>query len=862
MNSLAQNQIFKTIKEAKNEKHVLVEELTGGWCQWCPRGTITAKNMVQNNDKIIFIAGHSGDPMAYSTYVDQLGLGGAPSANVNRKTGELSTETWNENALAELNIDPIASIGIETTYNTSSRALTVSTSASFSENQSNAYRIGAIIIEDGVKGPSPEYNQSNKYSGGSYGPMGGFENLPSPVPGNMLAYDHVARALITSFNGDENSIPADIIANETYTYDINYTLPEEYNYEYVRVVAWITDVNTGHIVNAIESHYLNETENAKPHFVSTPIEEAFEGTEYIYNIFAADPMDDNLSITAVELPEWLTFESGSSNKVHTSAKVTGTPPTSGTFDVTFEVSDGELVSTQAFTITVNNPLAGSWEIVGENAFTSAESRTLSLKKDNEGNLYAAVIENEVFNVYKCAPHGDWEKVGAIDEISSSYADLEFDSQNNPIVVYALKTGYSLVIKKWNGNTWEQIGNSPTGGVQLDMAINENDQPVIVLQDGGNAYFGMVYEYNGSSWDKVGGDSFNGKPAVWNKIEIDEEGNIYVLWGDFTYSATYSSISKYDGSSWSIVGNSQISDKKVYFYQDMAVISADDIYVSFPEMGSESLQLCHYDGSTWEDIDANFPSGAISYSDMCLSENNTLFITYIDAAYSNTISAISYTEEGWEYIGQRGFSGGPAEFPMITSSMNAPVVAYSDTDNNNKVTVKQYLEPKPEDAQLISLSFSEGILSPNFASETYSYTLSLTAGTTVVPTAETTLYNEEASITINYPESLPGTATILVTSPNENFSNTYTVEMEVEVGLNERNNQIIQFAPNPANQHIDINIAEVSLLQIHDMNGCLVFQQNLAPGQQRINTSGFNQGIHIISLKTEKYTSHSKLMITQ
>jgi len=48
------------------------------------------------------------------------------------------------------------------------------------------FTVSAVVVEDGVTGTGPEWAQANAYSGGGFGPMGGFENMPDPVPASDL----------------------------------------------------------------------------------------------------------------------------------------------------------------------------------------------------------------------------------------------------------------------------------------------------------------------------------------------------------------------------------------------------------------------------------------------------------------------------------------------------------------------------------------------------------------------------------------------------------------------------------------------------------------------------------------------------
>ncbi len=92
--------------------------------------------------------------------------------------------------------------------------------------------------------------------------------------------------------------------------------------------------------------------NSAPAFDNTPGLQAHEGIAYFDTVFASDPENDTLAITAVTLPDWLQlidFGDGSADLV-------GTPDASETGDhlVTLAVSDGINAPVEtSFTISVN-----------------------------------------------------------------------------------------------------------------------------------------------------------------------------------------------------------------------------------------------------------------------------------------------------------------------------------------------------------------------------------------------------------------------------------------------------------------------------------------------------------------------------
>ncbi len=236
---------------------VLIEEGTGTWCQWCPRGAVAMEYMYNNySDKFVGIAVHEGipqwpDPMQVTAYASGSNFSGYPSMHIDRliKDESVSQEVMEYYVLLRSARPNPVSIGIETIL--SGQELTVEASATFYSNFTNAnFRLAAIIIENDVTGTANTYSQSNAYSGGAYGPMGGYENLPNPVPASMMVYDHVGRALLGGYNGVSGSVPTTLTDGQTVNYTFNYTVPTAYDIDQIHVAVVVIDTTTGQIVNS------------------------------------------------------------------------------------------------------------------------------------------------------------------------------------------------------------------------------------------------------------------------------------------------------------------------------------------------------------------------------------------------------------------------------------------------------------------------------------------------------------------------------------------------------------------------------------------------------------------------------------
>ncbi|MFZ1703490.1 MAG: T9SS type A sorting domain-containing protein [Saprospiraceae bacterium] len=221
-------------------KAVLIEEATGTWCQWCPRGAIFLDLLSKKYNKTyVPIAVHNNDPMAVVAY-DALvratpGFTGFPGVIVNRA---LVTDPSTSEApfLQRITVPAPAYFVTGAKYDATSRNLDVSITTIFQQDVSTPMWINMVISEDGVKGTGSGYNQSNAYAGGGSGPMGGYELLPNPVPASQMIYDHVGRIITGIQKNTDNSLDGPYQAGQSVIKSFSFTLPAGINIDKCNII--------------------------------------------------------------------------------------------------------------------------------------------------------------------------------------------------------------------------------------------------------------------------------------------------------------------------------------------------------------------------------------------------------------------------------------------------------------------------------------------------------------------------------------------------------------------------------------------------------------------------------------------------
>lgn len=246
------NRVVANIKVTDKSfvRRMVVEEGTGTWCGWCPRGIVAFEYMEEKYpDTFIGIAAHATDVFTESTYAPLHSyFSGYPKCIVNRDPAKVYDPTSSnlESAYKSMGNEPAVANVYVSAYIEDNNIMAKATTTFAAPDKGLDYRIAFVILEDSIVG----YEQTNNYSGGGNGAMGGFENLPQYAP---IKFNHVARG-IYDYNGIEKSVPTDVKEGELYEFEKKISMPEVQRTKYLSIVALLINGKTGLIDNAAKAH--------------------------------------------------------------------------------------------------------------------------------------------------------------------------------------------------------------------------------------------------------------------------------------------------------------------------------------------------------------------------------------------------------------------------------------------------------------------------------------------------------------------------------------------------------------------------------------------------------------------------------
>ena len=237
----------------------VIEEGTGTWCGFCPRGIVTIERL-QNESKtqknavpFIVIAVHQGqgdyfiEPMEVSDY-RFLRFSGFPGGIINRKKKVDMNLQNTRDALRQQPQETPFNIKTKITKtDTFDYDITLTTTLGF-DNQNTMLRMQYVLIEDHV-GP---YLQRNYFSGDSNHPWGNKSGSVSTF------YNDVARAIYPVGSDAERVgvLPTEMRRGVPVSQTFHYFLPGSVqNASRLRIVGLLLDTQTGEILNADQQKF-------------------------------------------------------------------------------------------------------------------------------------------------------------------------------------------------------------------------------------------------------------------------------------------------------------------------------------------------------------------------------------------------------------------------------------------------------------------------------------------------------------------------------------------------------------------------------------------------------------------------------
>ena len=241
------------VATAPTKKNVIIEEYTGNYCTYCPDGHRIANEIAANNPGRVFPLNiHAGGYAATSypnmttpagnEFNNSFGIYSYPTGVVNRATGPIGRNLWEEKSINQMQQTAIVNIAGDYTINTASRTAQITVEIYYTGNSNTSTNyLNIFMLQDNIIG----------YQAGS--------NLnPTQIVDGQYCHNHVFRSTITPTWGEAITPSTGTLITKTYTYTIPETIGDPngvaVDLDNIYFVAFLTDKNdsNGVVLNACE----------------------------------------------------------------------------------------------------------------------------------------------------------------------------------------------------------------------------------------------------------------------------------------------------------------------------------------------------------------------------------------------------------------------------------------------------------------------------------------------------------------------------------------------------------------------------------------------------------------------------------
>lgn len=210
----------------------LMEEATGTWCGWCPRGWLALEKMNELYPDFIGVAWHNNDPMAITNSFPFDYGGYYPRAAINRTYNALDPykgQGNNDFGIYDLYAHAAEAFGVADLtlvgeWAPDSLSLRLKTTAHFATD-AEGYKLGYIIGEDGYYHDEGEWLQKNYYAGQSGYEGTYLEELTRWPSKKALVFNDVV-IIDSAARGVEGSLPEVAEEEATYTHEVSFDTSE------------------------------------------------------------------------------------------------------------------------------------------------------------------------------------------------------------------------------------------------------------------------------------------------------------------------------------------------------------------------------------------------------------------------------------------------------------------------------------------------------------------------------------------------------------------------------------------------------------------------------------------------------------
>ena len=281
---------------------------------------------------------------------------------------------------------------------------------------------------------------------------------------------------------------------------------------------------------------------------------------------------------------------------------------------------------------------------------------------------------------------------------------------------------------------------------------------------------------------------------------------------------------------------------------------------FTSMNCKTSVSCENDASPWSsensaktDVDLSDDEMTHHIVSVINSDSITLYVDgyMIGSTDLSDFNKLSYVSPAFAYLmksgygGDNTFLGSVLEYNIYSGIMDAQTVAIRSLDIP--------MEDETTDATLSDLTV-EGVTIEGFSPTTFEYTVNSGSIPAVIGTPKV----EGADVTVTNATEVPGTTTIVITSKDGSYSNTYTIYFTGSTAVKETEKLDVKVYPTVSNGTFTVKTQGVSsVISVYGLTGKLIKQIKTNASSETFTID--QQGMFIVMVKSDNVIKTFKVI---
>ncbi len=285
---------------------------------------------------------------------------------------------------------------------------------------------------------------------------------------------------------------------------------------------------------------------------------------------------------------------------------------------------------------------------------------------------------------------DWAPLGPDDwnwpSVGKAYnPQLAIDDNNYPVIASKdYGNGGEYRVRRWDGAKWVALGSD---GFTMDwspypeMVLDDIGNPVLAGSDPNNGGRILVRRWNGSEWIPVGVDGFSAGEITTVRLAKDFLGRFVVAYRDQSLDR-HIVVKRWTGSVWEMIGDESFSDSDAYGVY-LALDSFGNPVVAYQAYpGIHLTRVQRWIGTTWETMPPiDMGSSPVHETDLAIDANGNPIVALSNTTLGQRPAVLGWNGAAWDTIGTAGFSvGNTSDLQIDVDAEGRPVVLFTDYDD--------------------------------------------------------------------------------------------------------------------------------------------------------------------------------------